>query len=95
MTTKRKSLADGFRATTAEQTAPPEAKTESAPPPPPERKEKRASTRAGKKPVTAFLSPEAAAQLKAMAAMELTTQEALLIEAINDLFQKRGKGQIA
>ncbi|MCB1814676.1 MAG: hypothetical protein KDK04_23580 [Candidatus Competibacteraceae bacterium] len=93
MSPKRKSLAAGMSGSSPVKTERQHIDTPITDPP--ARTLGRAPSRVGKKPVTAFLSPEAAAQLKAMAALEQTTQEALLIEAINDLFQKRGKPQIA
>jgi hypothetical protein len=50
-----------------------------------------AATRAGKKKVTATLSPAAHKQLKGLAVEHETTTEALLAEAITDLFGKYGK----
>lgn len=50
-----------------------------------------AATRAGKKKVTAALSPAAHKQLKGLAVERESTTEALLGEAINDLFIKYGK----
>jgi hypothetical protein len=50
-----------------------------------------AATRAGKKKVTAALDPAAHRQIKNLATDRDTTVEALLNEAINDLFQKYGK----
>ncbi len=54
-----------------------------------------AATRAGKKKVTAALDPPAHKQLKALAVEREMTTEALLSEAINDLFRKHGKSPIA
>jgi hypothetical protein len=50
-----------------------------------------AATRAGKKKVTAALDPAAHKQLKGLAVEREATTEALLTEAINDLFSKYGK----
>lgn len=50
-----------------------------------------AATRAGKKKVTANLDPAAHKQLKSLALDLDTTTEALLDEAIRDLFAKHGK----
>jgi hypothetical protein len=50
-----------------------------------------AATRAGKKKVTATLDPSAHKQLKGLAVEREVTTEALLTEAINDLFKKYGK----
>ena len=54
-----------------------------------------AATRAGKKKVTAPLDPPAHKQLKQLALDRDTTTEALLVEAIRDLFTKYGKPPIA
>jgi hypothetical protein len=54
-----------------------------------------AATRAGKKKVTATLAPAAHKQLKGLAVEHDATTEALLTEAINDLFVKYGKSKIA
>jgi hypothetical protein len=50
-----------------------------------------AATRAGKKKVTAALDPAMHKQLKSLAVELDTTTEALLVEAIGDLFRKHGK----
>jgi hypothetical protein len=106
MSGKRPSLAESMRAV-AEAPAP----IPSAPPPPPpaasassseqqtrdvaERpKGFYAATRAGKKKATATLNTEAHRQLKLLA-VDHGGVEALLIEAINDLFRKHGKEPIA
>ncbi len=49
-----------------------------------------AATRAGKKKVTAALAPAVHKQLKSLAVARETTTEALLSEAIDDLFRKYG-----
>jgi hypothetical protein len=54
-----------------------------------------AATRAGKKKVTATLSPEAHRQFKGLAVDQGGKIEGLLTEAINDLFRKYGKPPIA
>jgi hypothetical protein len=106
MSGKRPSLAENMRAL-AEAPAP----VPSAPPPSPaaapapstEKQAKDvaerpkgfyAATRAGKKKATATLSTEAHRQLKLLA-VDHGGVEALLIEAINDLFRKHGKEPIA
>jgi len=106
MSGKRPSLAENMRAL-AEAPAP----VPSAPSPPPvaapapstEKQTKDvaerpkgfyAATRAGKKKATATLSTEAHRQLKLLA-VDHGGVEALLIEAINDLFRKHGKEPIA
>jgi hypothetical protein len=54
-----------------------------------------AATRAGKKKVTASLDPAAHKQLRQLGLDQDMTTEALLIEAINDLFKKYAKRPIA
>jgi hypothetical protein len=54
-----------------------------------------AATRAGKKKATVSLTPEAHKQLRQLGLDRDTTTEALLAEAINDLFKKYGKRAIA
>ncbi len=54
-----------------------------------------AATRAGKKKVTTTLDPAAHKQLKNLATDNDMTTEALINEAINDLFRKHGKQPIA
>jgi hypothetical protein len=49
-----------------------------------------AATRAGKKKVTAAVEPLMHKQLKTLAVVKETTTEALLLEAITDLFAKHG-----
>jgi hypothetical protein len=53
-----------------------------------------AATRAGKKKVTLALSPAAHKQLKGLAVEHETKSEALLAEALRDLFSKDGKPPI-
>ena len=102
---KRPSLAEKMRAVAAP-TAPPETpKATGASPiaPEPQPAQKRtvpasgfyAATRAGKKKVTATLDPAAHKQLKQLGLDRDITTEALLVEAINDLFTKHGKLPIA
>jgi hypothetical protein len=54
-----------------------------------------AATRAGKKKVTAALSPQAHKQLRQLGLDRDMTVEALLAEAINDLFKKHGYDAMA
>jgi hypothetical protein len=51
--------------------------------------------RRGKKTVAGFFDPAASRQLKQIAIDEETNIQELLREAINDLFEKRGKSRIA
>lgn len=55
----------------------------------------KASTREGKRVVTAYVSPEAFRQLKRIAADEDMQQQDLLLEGINAVFEKRGLSRIA
>ncbi len=55
----------------------------------------RTPGRVQKRQVAGWFSDDAARQLRMMAAEEDTTLQALLTEAINDLFRKRGKPSIA
>jgi hypothetical protein len=107
MSGKRPSLAESMRqAATGDVPASPPAPTPTTKPP--ERLPATASaeamprpagffaaTRAGKKKVTASLDPAAHKQLKGLAVEREETTEALLTEAINDLFKKHGKPRIA
>ena len=54
-----------------------------------------AATRVGKKKVTATLDPVMHKQLKSLAVERDTTTEALLVEAITDLFAKHGANRSA
>ncbi|HEX4077920.1 MAG TPA: ribbon-helix-helix domain-containing protein [Rhizomicrobium sp.] len=96
--TKRPSLARSL-AESVEQAARPAA----APTPAPKGEGKptepipsyRAATRAGKKKVTLPLDPEAHRLLRQLALDSDSTVEALLQEAVRDLFTKHGKPPIA
>jgi hypothetical protein len=52
-------------------------------------------SRRGKKTIAGFFDPAASRQLKQIALEEGTNIQELLREAINDLFEKRGKSRIA
>lgn len=52
-------------------------------------------SRVGKKPLIAYFSPECIRQFKQVALDRGATQQSLLEEAVNDLFQKYGKPPIA
>ena len=54
-----------------------------------------APSREGKKAVTGFFDPAVSRQLKQIALEEDSNIQALLREALNDLFAKRGKSPIA
>src|SRR6516162_10200459 len=51
--------------------------------------------RAGKKPLIGYYSPECVKQFKQITLDRDTTQQDLLAEALNDLFQKYSKAPIA
>jgi hypothetical protein len=99
---KRPSLAERMREV-ATPGAPPSDASPSTAARQPEASEKRpapasgfyAATRAGKKKVTASLDPAAHKQLRQLGLDRDMTTEALLIEAINDLFKKYAKRPIA
>jgi len=54
-----------------------------------------APSREGKKAITGFFDPAVSRQLKQIALEEDSNIQALLREALNDLFIKRGKSPIA
>lgn len=54
-----------------------------------------APSRIGQKPITAFFPEAVRIQLKMMAAEQSRTMESLIGEALNDLFAKHGKPEIA
>lgn len=55
----------------------------------------RAPSRGGRVLVGGFFTPEVQTALKVLAAEERTTLQALLTEAINTVFAKRGRPEIA
>jgi len=54
-----------------------------------------APSRAGTKPITGFYPQEVRMQLKILAAEQTRSMEDMLAEALNDLFAKYGKPEIA
>jgi hypothetical protein len=56
---------------------------------------RRTNPRAGLKQIAGHFPPEVAWQLRALAVEHRTTVQALLSQALNDLFQKYGKPEIA
>ena len=73
-------------------------KSEPAKPQPaavPEIKASRTPSRRGKKTIAGFFDPAASRQLRQIALDEDSDVQELLREAINDLFEKRGKPRIA
>jgi hypothetical protein len=99
---KRPSLAERMREVATPEALPSDV-SQAAPASPTEASEKRparasgfyAATRAGKKKVTASLDPATHKQLRQLGLDRDMTTEALLIEAINDLFKKYAKRPIA
>jgi hypothetical protein len=95
---KRPSLAERMRDVATPDALPddePQAVTSSEPQAPDKRSGFYAATRVGKKKVTASLDPAAHKQLRQLGLDRDMTTEALLIEAINDLFKKYAKRPIA
>lgn len=99
MTSKRPSLADTMRqavtpepATAAPPAAPAAPAASKAAPADARPAGFYAATRAGKKKVTAALDPAMHRDLKMLAAEKGATAEALILEALTDLFRKHGKG---
>jgi hypothetical protein len=92
---KRPSLADSMQKVARVQPA----ATRAAAPPVPAEEERGsgfyAATRAGKKKLTTAVDPAAHTQFRQLALDLDKKGEALLIEAINDLFSKYGKPPIA
>ena len=66
-----------------------------APPAPGPRAATRAPSREGKRAVTFYVDPTAAKQLSRLSVDEDTSVQALMVEALNDLFAKRGLHRIA
>jgi hypothetical protein len=106
MTAKRPSLADTMRQAVASDPEPappapaasppvaaPTPKPAKAAPPAARPAGFYASTRAGKKKVTAALDPTMHRDLKMLAAEQGATTEALIVEALTDLFRKHGKSR--
>ena len=59
------------------------------------RKTPLAPSRRGKRVVSAYIDPAAAKQLRVLAANNETTTQALLEEALNDLFRKYARSAVA
>jgi hypothetical protein len=55
----------------------------------------RAAVRVGRRQIAGWFAPEVARQLHMIALEEDTTLQALMAEAFNDVFTKRGKPPIA
>lgn len=97
MSSKRPSLAETMRQAVQGDPTPPPAAAAPVPSPiaarPPESRPAGfyAATRAGKKKVTAALSPGMHKALKSLAVERETTTEGLIAEALADLLRKHGK----
>lgn len=55
----------------------------------------KTGSRTGKKAISGFFEPEVSRQLKALAAIEGRTVQGMMGEALNLLFEKYGKDEIA
>ena len=87
---KRPSLSEALRhASGRSETPAPE------PTPSPTPRLAKTPSRRGKKTIAGFFDPGASLQLKQIALHEGSNVQELLREAINDLFEKRGKSRIA
>lgn len=64
-------------------------------PPMPARTSVKPPSREGKAAITVYVDPVAAKQLKRLAVDEDTSIQTLMVEALNDLFAKKGKNRIA
>lgn len=97
MSKQRPNLADITAAAgSTRRTIEPESRPVETSDPAPERPSPRASTRSGDtKQIAAHFPAEVSWQLRELAAERRTTVQALLGEALNDLFQKHGKPEIA
>ncbi|MGE3335899.1 MAG: ribbon-helix-helix domain-containing protein [Rhodospirillaceae bacterium] len=97
MSKQRPNLADITAAAgSTRRTTEPESHSLETGDPKPERSSPRVSTRAaGTKQIAAHFPAEVSWQLRELAAERRTTVQALLGEALNDLFQKHGKPEIA
>jgi hypothetical protein len=87
---KRSSLSEALRQAGGKAT-PPKPQAVAAP----ETKPSRVHSRRGKKTIAGFFDPAASRQLRQIALDEGSNVQDLLREAINDLFEKRGKARIA
>jgi hypothetical protein len=89
---KRSSLSEALRQAGGKATPP---KLPAVAAPAPEIKPSRVPSRRGKKTIAGFFDPAASRQLRQIALDEGSNVQDLLREAINDLFEKRGKSRIA
>lgn len=56
---------------------------------------KRPATREGKRVISVFVAPEAVKRLGILAIEESSSVQALMVEAVNDLFAKKGINRLA
>ena len=96
---KKPSLSAALHAASGKPTSPAVVAAAIASPPPelarPEKAQAPAPSRAGKKIVSGHFDPAVTRQLKQLALDQESTLQALLAEALNDLFAKHGKQRIA
>ncbi len=90
MSKQRSSLSEALRRASG-RGEPPKPQAVAAPEP----KVSRTLGRRGKKTIAGFFDPAASRQLRQLALDEGSNVQDLLREAINDLFEKRGKPRIA
>jgi hypothetical protein len=101
MSTKKPSLSAALHAASGKATASPAVVAAAMAAPPPELASAPAKlqlvppSRAGKKIVSGHFDPAVTRQLKQLALDQEATVQALLAEALNDLFAKHGKQRIA
>ena len=73
----------------------PQRTLEEAPPPEDSQSRQVRTGREGKSNITGYFPPEVKKQLRLLAAEQNTTIQDLLAEALNDLFAKNGKPELA
>lgn len=90
-------LADALNkvASTPKPTTKPRAESAEKPKAKAEKTSKTPASREGKKPLIAYVDPAAVRELKILSAKLDSTQQDLLVEALNDLFVKHGMKPIA
>ncbi len=92
---KRPNLAEVVEAAGSTRRQPPPESVTASEDQPPEGAALRPRTRVGRKQIAGHFPPEVAWQLRELAVKKRTTVQNLLGEALNDLFQKYGKPEIA
>lgn len=94
MMARKPSMADAFAPTAPAGIPMPEPRHPlSSPPPPPPRP--KSGGRAGKSGIAFWVDPDAARQLRVIAAEDGRTIQSLMEEALDDLFRKKGKHRLA